>query len=194
VSKDIEVVIRDAENVCELARIEQGYVPDDHVAMALVRAVNAACVQLGIEPPGALFAQSGSSETAALRKSVGGLTEQSAMITQALAGAGFQGRVSTGSMLDAIADMRHQALVARALGPDFTSALKEARRAFDAVNTGEPVREPQVVLLLNAARALGSLLAQLRRIDPEPVDNGDGSTTVTLTEAVEIGTAPGGTS
>jgi hypothetical protein len=194
VSKDIEVTICDAENICDDVRVKQGFVPDDHVPMALVRAVNAACAQLGIDPPGELFAQASSAETAMLRASLGELTEQSAMITQALADTGFPGRVSTGSMLTAIADMRHQALVGRALGPEFAPVLKEARRAFDAVNTGEPVREPQVVLLLDAARALGSLLAQLRRIDPEPVGNGDGSTTATVTEAVKIGTtatAPG---
>lgn len=199
--KDIEVSIADAENICDSAKVEQGYVPDDHVAMALVRAVNAACTQLGIETPGALFAQASSHETAALRATLGGLTEQSAMITQALADAGFPGRVSTGSMLTAIADLRHQGRMAGALDDYFPEALADARKSYEAAEVvrrdlgphnsagvPNPPDPDQVTVLLAAVISLGHLLYRLRRINPEPVANADGSTTVTLTEAVEIGT------
>lgn len=188
-TRDLEVQVADSEAQGATVRIVHDYVPDDHVAMALVRAVNAACVQLGITPPGELFAQS-SGEVLALRQKTGELIEQSAMITQALAEAGFEGRFDTGSMLTAIADLRHQGRVGGALGDGFPEALRVARESYNEVLTdlARPSEPAQVTELRAAALALGNLLAELRKIDPEPVRNSDGSTTVTLTEPVEIGT------
>lgn len=201
-SKDIEVVIRDAENVCELARIEQGYVPDDHVAMALVRAVNNACVQVGMEPPGEQFART-SGALADAQDHVA--RSQLATINTVLERMGYEWRGSSG-VIDALGRLDKEAHVARALGPNFVPRLARAREvaqtarqvgehvdAVGAPNTGPS----EVAVLMRAASALLDLLWELRGIEPEPVDNGDGSTTVTLTEAVEIGTtatAPGGTS
>jgi hypothetical protein len=202
VSKDIEVVIRDADNVCELARIEQGYVPDDHVAMALVRAVNGGCVQLGIEPPAELFARAAeAARPAEVTKVQGHIARaQVETINRALAELGYGGEGAIG-VIDVIAKLEQRAHVARMLGPDFAPALRLARevyplavavdRALDARESpGQPkaMEHSQLSALRNAVDVLGQLLNQLRRIDPEPVDNGDGTTTVTLTEAVEIGT------
>lgn len=196
-SKDIEVIIREAENVCELARVEQGFVPDDHVAMALVRAANAACTQLGIESPGTLFAE----VSGALRNAQDtNARAQLVTIDRTLEHLGYSGTGSFG-VSQMVADLTAKARVGRALGDGFSEALAEARDAYDrAALTGRelnareragdqrPIEPERAEVFREAANALGHLLAEMRRINPRPERNGDGSTTITLTEPVEIGT------
>lgn len=193
-SKDIEVVIRDADNVSELARIEQGYVPDDHVAMALVRAVNNACVQVGMEPPGERFVQA-AEQRPRLIDTVA--RAQMNTINNTLTRMGYEHDGGALAVLDVVGKLEQQARVARALGDRFAPALAEAREHYRVARMlGEhydsveaPTLKPgEILTLFRAISTLGSLLFELRGIEPEPVENGDGSTTVTLTEAVTIGT------
>jgi hypothetical protein len=201
-SRDLEVQVADSEAQGATVRIVHDYVPDDHVAMALVRAVNAACVQLGITPPGELFARAAEQpprpEPTRVQAHIA--RAQIETINRTLTELGYTGEGPLG-VIDVIAKLEGQAHVARALGPDFVPALRLARdgyplaeavgRALDARESpGQPkvVEHSQLSALRNAVDLLGQLLNQLRNIEPEPVRNGDGSTTVTLTEAVEIGT------
>jgi hypothetical protein len=197
--KDIRIEVADSEASGPTVRLEHDYVPDGHVAMALVRAVNGACTQLGTEPPAELFARAAEAARPPEPTRVQALIARAQIetINRALAELGYGGEGAIG-VIDAIAKLEERARVAQALGDGFAGALAHARNCYELALTGlakpesaEATRNPDpayVRVFRDAALALGHLLAELRKIDPEPVDNGDGTTTVTLTEAVEIGT------
>jgi len=203
-SKDIEVRVEicDSDNICELAEVKQGYLDENHVAMALVRAVNGACAQLGIEAPGPLFAQA--AEQTPRPPIIDHVARmQMHTINETLTRMGYEHDGGAFAVLGVVGKLEGQARVARALGPDFAVTLKAARERYqtarligdhaDQVGVGA-LKPSEITSLLRAVATLGDLLFQMRAIEPEPVTNGDGSTTVTLTESVEIGTpatAPG---
>lgn len=220
-SRDLEVQVADSEAQGATVRIVHDYVPDDHVAMALVRAVNAACVQLGITPPGVLFAQAAAPAPAPGTYAAAGTEAdpdgekwadtatgkrgfidyearaQMNMINNALTRMGYEHNGGPLAVLDVVMQLESHARVARALGPDFAYTLKVARERYqvarlvgdhlDQVGV-DAVKTADISSLLRAVVTLGDLLFQMRGIEPEPVDNGNGTTTHTLTEAVEIGT------
>jgi hypothetical protein len=149
----------------------------DHVPMALVRAITATCVQLGLDSPAQLFraADDGVARLREVRHEDILREVESVLVTR-----GY-GRFTTAQSLGALLDeLGGKALLTASLGPRFVESLVAARTAYrtgalagrdlDAHDTAgiEKAPEPgQVATLLRAVQALGVLLNQMTAIEPE---------------------------
>lgn len=181
-TKHVKVSIIDGEDFTEDSVVEIHDLDETGIPMALMRAVAALCVTAGLPTPAQEFQ----------RVAVG--TENVARLTEELAKAdgGVRG------LLEVIQKQANAALpaykLASAIGPRFVETLALTREAHRAVS----IADSDIKSLTNDSGdyrraltrlygAVGNLLHELRRIEPEDRPGSRGGTTVTLTEAVDLG-------
>lgn len=199
--KDIEITIRESHAPGEGVAIQENGLDPEHVAMALVRAVTAACTQLGADSPAQQF-RAAEDGVARLREVREG--PELAAINNTLTAHGFGGYQGAAGVSAILGHLVAQARVGAALSPEFAGVLAHARAAFrisslagrdldahDSAGIAKTAEPGQVAALVRGVQALGELLRTMRAIDPEQVLNDNGSTTITLTEPVPIGTPEG---
>lgn len=201
--RNIEVTVRNEAYDIE-ACIQVDAVEDNGVGMALMRTVAAACVTVGEPIPEDQY-----------RRVTGIYPPESARvdypeIVAILNEYGYPATRNTvgPSVRVALADLKakldaanHGSLMLAALGPKFAETLAQAREAYalgalagrhlddqEFVSNAEAKpTDGQVRALRTATSALGSLLYEMNKVEPQPVGNADGSTTVAVSQAVPIG-------